>query len=72
MDDNFVSTHNDADRTSPQEVFEAFKMWWRSCQNSQVPSKTDLLDYLNGNTKLKKVGKYYVGIRSKNTEELNN
>lgn len=71
MDDNFVSTHNDADRTSPQEVFEAFKMWWRSCQNSQVPSKTDLMDYLNGNTKLKKVGKYFVGVRSKNTEELN-
>lgn len=71
MDDNFVTTNKDADRASPQEIFEAFKMWWRSCQNSQVPSKSDLLDYLNNNTKLKKVGKLYVGLRSKNTEELN-
>ena len=47
MDDNFVSTNKDSDRVSSQEVFEAFKMWWRSCQNTQVPSKTDLLDYLN-------------------------
>lgn len=57
MEDNFKRTNNDADRVSTQEMYEAFKMWWRGMNTTPVPSKTDFMEYVNANTKLKRVGK---------------
>jgi P4 family phage/plasmid primase-like protien len=57
LDDNFTFTNNDRDRISIQEIYEAFRMWFRNTNSGPTPNKQDLLDYLNANGKIKKLGK---------------
>jgi len=71
MDDNFENTGKDADKVPIQHMYEIFKMWWRNTLNTPPPSKMDLIDYINANTKYRKQGKtHLLGIRFKNVEEM--
>lgn len=71
MDDNFETTNKDTDRLSAQEMYDAFKMWWRNMNTTTVPSKTDFMEYMNANTKLKRSGKQtFVGLKYMRQEEL--
>jgi phage/plasmid-associated DNA primase len=71
MDENFVTTNNDADRLTIQDMYDAFKFWWRNMNTTPVPSKTDFMEYLNANTKLKRIGKTtIVGLKCTRTEEI--
>ena len=71
MDDNFETTHKDTDRLSAQEMYDAFKMWWRNMNTSSVPSKTDFMEYMNANTKIKRSGKnIFVGLKYVRQEEI--
>jgi P4 family phage/plasmid primase-like protien len=61
LDDNFTFTNNDRDRISMQEIYEAFRMWFRNTNSGPTPNKQELLDYLNANGKIKKLGKNWFG-----------
>jgi P4 family phage/plasmid primase-like protien len=70
LDENFV-TSNESDKVSCQEMYEMFKVWWRTVLNSTPPTKNDLMDYLQSNTKIKKVNnKFFTGLIYKNTEDM--
>jgi hypothetical protein len=70
LDENFVFSA-DSEQISCQEMYESFKVWWRSVLNSTPPTKQDLMDYLQSNTKIKKVNnKYFTGIMYKNVEAM--
>jgi P4 family phage/plasmid primase-like protien len=71
MEDNFVQTNDDNDRLSIQEMYDAFKMWWRNMNTSAVPTKADFMEYLNANTKLRRAGKNHIaGIKYTRVEEI--
>jgi len=70
LDENFVFSA-DSEQISCQEMYESFKVWWRSVLNSTPPTKQDLMDYLQSNTKIKKVNnKFFTGIVYKNVEAM--
>jgi P4 family phage/plasmid primase-like protien len=70
LDENFVLS-NSSERISAQEMYESFKVWWRSVLNSTPPSKQDLMDYLQSNTKIKRTNNsHFTGIAYKNIEAM--
>lgn len=70
LDDNFTFTNNDRDRMSITELYEAFRMWYRNTNSGTVPNKQDLLDYLNANGRIKKLGKNVFGGLQARQEEI--
>lgn len=71
IDDNFECTGNEQDKTSTVDVVDAFKMWWRNTNTTPVPSTLDLMDYIFGNTKVKKHNKTHLAcIKMKHTVEI--
>lgn len=71
IDDNFDYTANEQDKLSIQEVVDAFKMWWRNTNNTPPPGTNDLMDYINSNTKFKRVGKTQLScITNKNVVQM--
>ena len=71
MDDNYEYTGNEQDRMSCQEVIESFKMWWRNINTTPVPPTIDLMDYISGNTKFKKIkNTHFACIINKNVVEM--
>jgi len=71
LDDNFELTASEADRVSIQDMYELCKMWWRNTLNAQAPTKNDLLEYVQANTKYTKHGKnFFVKLKFKNVEDM--
>lgn len=65
FDDNFVLTYNYRDTMSFQELFEAFRMWYRlSCTEKDMPSNNALRTFMDKIVKHNHKG--YVGIVNKN------
>jgi muramidase (phage lysozyme) len=46
MDENFETTHKDTDRLSLQEMYDAYRMWWRNMHTESVPAKEVFLGVL--------------------------
>lgn len=71
IDDNFECTGNEHDKMLTTEVVDAFKMWWRNTNTTPVPSTLDLMDYIFGNTKVKKHNKTHLAcIKIKHTMDM--
>lgn len=60
LEEHYLETSDDSDKVTSQEMYEIFKNWWRTTMTSQPPSKSDLMDYIQSNTKIKKSGKQYL------------
>ena len=69
LDDTFFITENETDRMSIAELYDAFRCWWRSSMSGTLPNKNDLMDYVQANTKIKRVNRNNLGcIRPKSQE----
>ena len=67
FDDNFVLTYNYRDTMTFQELFEAFRMWYRCTYNNMpknMPSNNELRTFMDKIVKHNRKG--YVGIVNKN------
>lgn len=70
LEENFEQSAQEADKITSQQIYETCKLWWRNTMNTNSPTKTDLLDYIQFNTKYKKSGKNAYLLRFKNMEEI--
>lgn len=46
MDENFEVTDKQTDRLSLQEMYDAYKMWWRNMYTKSVPDKPTFISDL--------------------------
>jgi len=70
LDDTFIITDNEKDKVAISEIYESFRMWWRSTMTGALPIKNDLTDYIASNTKIKRVNRTQYGkIKPKQEED---
>ena len=75
MDDNYTITGNDDDKILVNDMYQSFRSWWKGIGNSgSIPNKTEFMDYISNNTKLKQQNnnRYLYGVSVANTAEINN
>ena len=70
LEENFEQSNQEADKITSQQMYETCKLWWRNTMNTNPPTKSDLMDYIQFNTKYKKSGKNAYLLRFKNMEEF--
>jgi P4 family phage/plasmid primase-like protien len=70
IDDAFIITDDEQDKLAVSEMYESFRMWWRSAMTSQLPTKNDLTDYIAANTKIKRLNRtQYAKLKPKQIED---
>lgn len=70
IDDTFHITNNEQDKVAISEIYESFRIWWRSTMTGSIPIKNDLTDYIAANTKIKRITRTQYGkIKPKQEED---
>lgn len=70
IDDTFYITNDEQDKMAISEMYESFRMWWRSAMTGPLPTKNDLTDYIAANTKIKRLNRtQYAKLKAKNQED---
>lgn len=70
IDDTFIISNNEQDKLAIGEMYDTFKIWWRSTMTGALPTKNDLTDYIAANTKIKRISRTQYGkIKAKKEED---
>jgi phage/plasmid-associated DNA primase len=70
IDDTFHITNSEQDKIGISEIYESFRIWWRSTMTGTIPIKNDLTDYIAANTKIKRITRTQYGkIKPKQEED---
>ncbi len=70
IDDTFYITNDEQDKMAISEMYESFRMWWRSAMTGPLPTKNDLTDYIAANTKIKRLNRtQYSKLKAKKQED---